>query len=1308
MTIKIKQKAALLIFAALLLNCQPEIRYADRGTTDTSGEIDKIPAPPRLSVLSIDGADGSPVLAFTKPDGKSGTVPVTFNPDAYNYSVIFDEYTPSEVYINAKPMEDADESIVVECITAPQFKVTPADKLFVVVNVTNEVSLRRSTYTVQFSRSPLPPARITGIMLSAGKLLDSTGWQADSFAPSPGYEGYIHRVEVPFGVRQVSVWPQTNEAGAFFTYTPSIPIALEMHGDVYKSDFRIEIAAPGKSPSVYGIEITEGAARESELLGLSLSTGALTTEDGTPDSFRKVPPIGFTQYISVPMGTERLVVAAVKKHFSDKTSWNNGFYGDAKAFDASENGGTLNDISFNIFIEEEVKNGYGYTARIYDFRIIEAGPDTPQASLSEDDGLEVVSANAALFGRDAETGNNDGSGYDAATSLYNLEFAPGASNIVLRARAKEGFTLDVSGGGTGVSVSGSDFEKIIEYSTPKANDPPIKIRGIGEEGVLAREYTVYLKKNPVPDALLSGIIVAGGIFVDPSDTSQMVFFNPDIKNYTINVEANIGSVIVTGHTDTQPDGTELSVSYTPSNFLSGISLVTGSTIKVKVSGGRDWAETEYTLTINKLNSRPARLSLLKVNETYLVGTEGAPGTGTHPLVYGPDTTPPLPAFPFSETSDPAVFVWETQDSAVTVEYAVDDDMWIGADSGFDHLSVGPSESRLVLIKVFSPDEGTAIYRVYVSKEGNSFARLASLGISPGTGVFEPVFSGTVYTYTLTMPNGVSGNIAFTPVLDDASGGAALHYSIDNETYAAYTTAPIQIAVPSPGITKRLIIQAAPHNGSTFNSYTVLIRQTGSEANALVSLAVEKAAGTAWAGGASFAADDLDGDDERNRSVSLPSGVSKVNITATGPALSVVSAPSGYTDSDARDNWLALNDVPLNMLEPKPIAITVIAQNGEPRLYTLTLVRGGPADLDGLEAAGFDLRQNITGNALFNSRVRSYKVLVNTNSITFTPILTADGRTYKHNINGAGFAAISGNETIQVNSIAAGITKLVIRVTPGISGDHVDYNVDIYKPPLAEGGTVTYYPASGIPTDEIHSFETAGGHTFSFKDGIIPSTITGGRVLVVAGGGGGGGGGGGDTGGGGGAGGLLYNDTFSFSNLSYSVTVGAGGAGGGGGAASAHGGTGGASSFPGFDTANGGGYGGFGGGSVAESAGGNGGSGGGGGAGGDVAKGRAGTGSQGKNGAEGSAERNGGGGGGYTQAGSSPGGGEGFINDIRGDSNPEHNKYAYGGPAGTGNGEHPGADGTTPDHPGSGGGGGTYSRPGRAGTTGVVIVRFKLP
>jgi len=245
------------------------------------------------------------------------------------------------------------------------------------------------------------------------------------------------------------------------------------------------------------------------------------------------------------------------------------------------------------------------------------------------------------------------------------------------------------------------------------------------------------------------------------------------------------------------------------------------------------------------------------------------------------------------------------------------------------------------------------------------------------------------------------------------------------------------------------------------------------------------------------------------------------------------------------------------------------------------------------------------------------------------------------------------------------------------------------------------------------------HTFTSSGTFTPSKALSCDYLVVAGGGGGGG----NSGGGGGAGGFRTGTSYSTtSGTNYSITIGAGGAGAASESAS---GSKGSDSVFATITSTGGGLG-----AGYVTVGGDGGSGGGGN---EVSSTAGGSGntpstspSQGNNGAAGAANR-GGGGGGASAAGSGKDGGNGNYTAISGGATTNSGQlsggnYYFAGGAGAGNygasgigglgGGGTGAAQTgtaqtagTTNTGGGGGGGGDSARTGRAGGSGIVIVRY---
>jgi len=229
--------------------------------------------------------------------------------------------------------------------------------------------------------------------------------------------------------------------------------------------------------------------------------------------------------------------------------------------------------------------------------------------------------------------------------------------------------------------------------------------------------------------------------------------------------------------------------------------------------------------------------------------------------------------------------------------------------------------------------------------------------------------------------------------------------------------------------------------------------------------------------------------------------------------------------------------------------------------------------------------------------------------------------------------------------------------------------DIYND--ATGGSVTTvenYNGTGQKW-RIHTFSSGG--TLSVAQSVAPF-----RVLVVAGGGGGAGICGnvaqGAGGGGGGAGGVYQWDNATLDVGSFPVNVGAGGGGSNGGGQPSQGGDGGYSSISSYSTSGGGGGG-------IGTGGRNGGSGGGGGCKfgdeGGPWGGGSGISGQGTNGNAGSSNND---------SSNAPGGSMNYTTNIRG-SNETY----------------------SPGVAGNGGGGGTWDRAGGNGSSGIVVVAYRI-
>lgn len=273
------------------------------------------------------------------------------------------------------------------------------------------------------------------------------------------------------------------------------------------------------------------------------------------------------------------------------------------------------------------------------------------------------------------------------------------------------------------------------------------------------------------------------------------------------------------------------------------------------------------------------------------------------------------------------------------------------------------------------------------------------------------------------------------------------------------------------------------------------------------------------------------------------------------------------------------------------------------------------------------------------------------------------------------------------------STFTVTATDGTNSNSRQYSITVLAPvdTVATGGTTTTYN-DGTDNWKAHTFTSSGTFEITTAGDVNPDI----EYLIVAGGAGGGGnrratG----CGGGGGAGGMQTGSYTGFTAQQYTVTVGGGGGAGG---QTGSGGTGGNSSIFSI-TSNGGG----GGGSGQDAGGQSGGSGGGGGYQRGGGSGTSGQGNSGASGQGGGAPYFGGGGGGKSSGGSSHNPGNGTNNSY----NNTTVLYAKGGQGGRENGIV-GADGGGANTGGGGGAGaGIDARNGRAGSSGIVVVRYKV-
>lgn len=389
------------------------------------------------------------------------------------------------------------------------------------------------------------------------------------------------------------------------------------------------------------------------------------------------------------------------------------------------------------------------------------------------------------------------------------------------------------------------------------------------------------------------------------------------------------------------------------------------------------------------------------------------------------------------------------------------------------------------------------------------------------------------------------------------------------------------------------------------------------------------------------------------------------VTVSSDTSATVQAPNTLTDANEPYDIKFINPSSLNA-----ILSDVLNINGSP---TFTLASGSLGTLAHADRAG----SNLTTITATDPESDAITFTISSGTLPNGITLGSNG------VFGGTADAVSTDTTY----------NFTVQASDGTNTNTRDYSCVVIAPvdTVATGGSITTYN-DGSHNWKAHTFTSSGTFAISTA-GDFHSDI---EYLIVAGGAGGGGnrratG----CGGGGGAGGMRTGSYTGFSAQSYTVTVGGGGGAGG---QTGNGGTGGNSSIFSI-TSNGGG----GGGSGQDAGGQSGGSGGGGGYQRSGGGGTSGQGNSGASGQGGGAPYYGGGGGGKSSGGSGRSAGNGTNNSY----NNTTVLYAKGGQGGAENGSV-GADGGGANTGGGGGAGaGVDARNGRAGSSGIVVVRYKV-
>ncbi|MDR2522066.1 MAG: hypothetical protein LBC72_05920 [Spirochaetaceae bacterium] len=695
-------------FVFLCFSCEPTVKAANREPAAAAHH-------PRLAALSLRTADGAN-LPLLDLDGKEAV----FDSETFAYQI----HLSAEMRALTIAAEPAEGFKMARLYPAQTFM--PQQGTNSIVTVENDDG-ETAHYIVTFTQDELPAAALKTLLLSVGQI--------------PGFSGEKRQYDValPFGANSVTVYAQ-GDAGSFYTYNPAVTLNLENGAGTLV----IGVSTPGYKVGTYTLNFTQSSAAASELEGLSLSAGAITSQTGQIAPFDSYA--AGTQYISVYAGTTQLVVNAVKKRPHDVVSFSDGRRTTDGVTSVFDRPGGLDGVQFSVTVD----GGLGYQQKTYQFLVRESSKP-PALLLSLD--VSTTHGQVSLFQRDQTGANGAGGGFDAAHFLYNLHFEHGTKDI----------TLDVAGApGTAVAINGEAVSSKT-FLDPRAAAAPLRIDVTGPD-MLPSTYAIHLIKTNPPKAELSGLVVAGGSLSRP-------FGKTDYQPYDVRVFSNVDSLIVLA----QAAG-EFSVTYGSANVLTP---PLDSRLSILVDGGPDYLPAAYTLDIGVVPPQTPRLQSLTV--------AGQPVTlSNDALVY--DVT--LPGGSLGAVDVP--FAWTINAAEVeAVWYSfTSGQTWLplaagirGASGGFSgELALLPKHSALTLLKTKTFDGNFATYFINVHRQPVTAAVSADItynyGFSPLslaiTDALTPIELPSFTTNLLirVAPSGLNqaGAVTFSPALANWDGG----------------------------------------------------------------------------------------------------------------------------------------------------------------------------------------------------------------------------------------------------------------------------------------------------------------------------------------------------------------------------------------------------------------------------------------------------------------------------------------------------------------------------------------------------------
>ncbi|GMO56419.1 MAG: hypothetical protein Ta2G_16280 [Termitinemataceae bacterium] len=721
-------------------------------------------------------------------------------------------------------------------------------------------------------------------------------------------------------------------------------------------------------------------------------------------------------------------------------------------------------------------------------------------------GGALLNASGAVVGKDGVT-------FDPSSEAYTIKIPRGTYDSVAVSGIADNQDHVTYKQGTNTSnvISGGinhlDGKKI-EIIVNAENDPARR------QGSSPKIYELTVSEVDKTPASLSNITVTGAAYTlfqwSDGQVSNIEGFADGCSTYTLSISRSASNITVTGASDAD---TTVSYGGYASNTIANPDPAEGP-LTIFASGDEFHTTTAYTVFFAYSDAYDALLSSISIHGGDLEAP--SPATVNDPAQTG-SSVPAKGNYIAKIPEGTTVFAVDTTAPA---EYHV------SCDPAF--LSFPTAGQKITVTVDGGPAFNTTTYIVTVNIVPPKVPRLTSLYVGASSEQ-EVSFRTNVFSYRVALdPQSSSVDV---PFLWAANGDTSLiHYSFNegatwiadnNKTgFDAGDGSANSISLKS-NESASVQIRLSATDGVKRIYYIDVTCRGGASDKDLLSLTVKGNAISVPANAATAMEPTFE-------DIGSPFGT--FDITATIPTTATVAYSGGVTGLGRTVSTA------LAPLEEKLITITVTAENGDTKAYTLKLVMTDAVSL-------------LSFTAKFNSYTAPPPTRLGDTYTITVPTFTD----YVEVSSVVGIGVSGTTPTVEIGASAwagqtIGDTKsITITVIPEDEDETLkkEYTVTFVKADkkMAMGGTVGYVKtgSNGEATfDEVHSFTTAGaGQNLTFSSAVdIPNA----RALIVGGGGGGGRSGSGASSGGGGGGGFI-DQTVALSGTTFPIVVGAGGAGG---------------------------------------------------------------------------------------------------------------------------------------------------------------------